>query len=438
MGVNILSKLKILAIMLVLISALVIVPASFAADNQTDIDVIVNDTDSVSNDFYFDSSIENSTGNGSKYNPYKDLSGYEFQDNTILHFANGEYNLDRYSYVNNVTFIGENTQNTIIKSQGMMLSVGSTLTLCNITFVNLGVQNYGNLTVRNSVFTDPSSNFIYSSGRNAYVNIENSSFVGSSSDSGSAIYIYNGLLEIVNSSFSKNHAGTGGVIYVSDGSLTINNSSFSSNYATSSGGVIYGGSAQININNSSFSNNYAEISGGALQVSGGVLNIEDSTFSGNYADLMGGAISCENDANATIKGSKFSNDNALGDIGGAIYIADSENSLIFNVEFENCTALFGGAVSSLNSHVNLTKVYARNNKAKYDGGAVYFMYGVFTVDSSNLYNNSARMVGHYSLTELIYLTYIPMYFQKTVPKKQPVRFTPYSVTHFTIQFLMKY
>ncbi|MBE6490994.1 MAG: hypothetical protein E7Z83_09085 [Methanobrevibacter sp.] len=393
MGVNILSKLKILAIMLVLISALVIVPASFAADNQTDIDVIVNDTDSVSNDFYFDSSIENSTGNGSKYNPYKDLSGYEFQDNTILHFANGEYNLDRYSYVNNVTFIGENTQNTIIKSQGMMLSVGSTLTLCNITFVNLGVQNYGNLTVRNSVFTDPSSNFIYSSGRNAYVNIENSSFVGSSSDSGSAIYIYNGLLEIVNSSFSKNHAGTGGVIYVSDGSLTINNSSFSSNYATSSGGVIYGGSAQININNSSFSNNYAEISGGALQVSGGVLNIEDSTFSGNYADLMGGAISCENDANATIKGSKFSNDNALGDIGGAIYIADSENSLIFNVEFENCTALFGGAVSSLNSHVNLTKVYARNNKAKYDGGAVYFMYGVFTVDSSNLYNNSARNGG---------------------------------------------
>ncbi|MEE0902530.1 MAG: hypothetical protein UIB31_08370, partial [Methanobrevibacter sp.] len=95
------SKLKILAIMLVLISVLVIIPTGFAADNQTDMDGIVNDTDSVSNDFYFNSSIENSTGNGSKYNPYKDLSGYQIQDNTILHFSNGEYNLDKYSYANN-------------------------------------------------------------------------------------------------------------------------------------------------------------------------------------------------------------------------------------------------------------------------------------------------------------------------------------------------
>ena len=368
MGVNILSKLKILAIMLVLISVLVIIPTGFAADNQTDMDGIVNDTDSVSNDFYFNSSIENSTGNGSKYNPYKDLSGYQIQDNTILHFSNGEYNLDKYSYANNVTFIGENTQNTIIKSQGKMLSVGSSITLCNITFVNLGIQNYGNLTIKNSIFTNSSDNFIYSAGSNPYVYIENSSFI-------------------------RGHSSNGGAININGGFLEIYNSSFSSNYATSSGGVIYGGNARINIINSSFSNNYAEISGGALQVKGGVLNITDSVFSDNYASLMGGAISCEDDANASIEKSKFLNDNALGDIGGAIYIYESQKSLIYDVEFENCTALFGGAVSSLNSHLNLTNVNARNNKAKYDGGAVYFMHGVFTIDSSNLYNNSANNGG---------------------------------------------
>lgn len=333
------KKLKIAIIMLVLLSIFVIIPTSFAGDNQTDFIGVANDTDVIGNDYYFDSSIENNTGDGSKLNPYKDLSGHKIQDNSVLYFSDGEYNLDTYSYIDNVTFIGGGAQNTVIKSQGKMLDVSSSLTLCNITFVQLGIQNYGNLTIKNSVFKNSlSTGFITSSGSDSYVNI-------------------------VNSSFMDGHASNGGAININHGFLNIDDSSFSDNYATSSGGVIY--------------------------VNGGVLNINNSIFDNNYATLTGGAINCENNANATIKKSRFSNNNALNDIGGAVYIFDSPYSLISDTEFINNSALFGGAVTSLKSELNLTNIKASNNKAKYYGGAVYFMYGVFTIDSSILDNNTA-------------------------------------------------
>ena len=54
----------------------------------------------------------------------------------------------------------------------------------------------------------------------------------------------------------------------------------------------------------------------------------------------------------------------------------SSNRLSVNeVEIVNSSSTFGGAVTNLNTDVSLSQVNMANNNAKYDGGAVYHMYG---------------------------------------------------------------
>ena len=316
MEVNILSKLKFIAILLVLISFLFIIPASFAEDNQTDIALTGGDVDILANDYYFDANIDNDTGDGTKLNPYKELTLSRIEDNSIIHLANGGYSLKWNGYANNVTIIGESRESTVINAQGTTLSASS-LTLCNLTLIRAPISASGNLTAINSVFKDSAKSVITSSGNNCYINLIN---------------------------------------------CTFNN------------------------------NNYLSGTGSAINMKGGYLKITDSVFSNNYAHYSGGAIYADG-VNATVSNSKFINDNSLNDAGGAIFIIDSPKFACINVEFNNCMALFGGAVTSLSSNLNLTRSTAKNNKASYYGGAVFAMYDTFTVDSSVFINNSAHDAG---------------------------------------------
>lgn len=310
------SKLKFIAILLVLISFLFIIPASFAEDNQTDIALTGGDVDILANDYYFDANIDNDTGDGTKLNPYKELTLSRIEDNSIIHLANGGYSLKWNGYANNVTIIGESRESTVINAQGTTLSASS-LTLCNLTLIRAPISASGNLTAINSVFKDSAKSVITSSGNNCYINLIN---------------------------------------------CTFNN------------------------------NNYLSGTGSAINMKGGYLKITDSVFSNNYAHYSGGAIYADG-VNATVSNSKFINDTSLNDAGGAIFIIDSPQFACINVEFNNCMALFGGAVTSLSSNLNLTRSTAKNNKASYYGGAVFAMYDTFTVDSSVFINNSAHDAG---------------------------------------------
>ena len=76
------------------------------------------------------------------------------------------------------------------------------------------------------------------------------------------------------------------------------------------------------------------------------------------------------------------------DAGGAIYLKNSKlngNKL----ELINCSAVFGGAITSLASDLNLNNSVSKNNRAKYYGGAIYKMYTSFELLNSKFENNSA-------------------------------------------------
>lgn len=312
------SKIKIIAVMVVLLSMLVLIPTAFAAENQTTVEFADNGSDVMVSDCYFDAGAVNDSGNGTKDNPFKELKADRINENSIIHLENGEYCINSYIDKHNLTFIGNSCQNTIIKNA--VFNVYSSLTFINLTLKSSTVTNHDNFTAQNVIFKD------------------------SSHDNGGVIYSSSGnsIINIYNSTFENNHAKYGGVIYVSGN---------------------------------------------------GILNIQDSIFKNNYAQQFGGAISAENKVNVTIKKSRFINDYSVQDVGGAIYIRDSQKFIGEDLEFTNCNATFGGAITSLMSNITLVNVNACNNKAKYDGGALYSMYGYVTLKNSIFNANSAENGG---------------------------------------------
>ena len=166
-------------------------------------------------------------------------------------------------------------------------------------------------------------------------------------------------------------------------------------YANTFGGSITcptsGYTPKVNINNCTFIDNYA-VYGGAIYLCGGSLDITDSLFINNYAYNFGGAIACEYGTNIKISRSKFLNSRSVADAGGAIYTRQATLKLD-HVDFVGSSATFGGAVASLKTDVNLNYVSAENCSARWDGGAIYHMYGNFTSIYGNFVNNSANNGG---------------------------------------------
>ncbi|RAP43608.1 MAG: hypothetical protein BZ136_09510 [Methanosphaera sp. rholeuAM74] len=174
---------------------------------------------------------------------------------------------------------------------------------------------------------------------------------------GSEAIFNDGELTISNSKFINNSGATG-VIRNYDGNLTIINSTLNNNKALS-GGIIhnyYGGNAKII--NSQFNNNYA-LTADAIY-NNGLLTVKNSTFTDNYG------------ANA----------------GGAIRTFNSLLNNIINCTFNNNTSPSGGAISSLESNLNISKSVFNNNVANY-GGAIESNVTDFNITQSSLNNNSA-------------------------------------------------
>ena len=91
------SKSKIIAVMLAFILLIMIVPTTFAMENQTASDISVNDDDVLASEYYFDAGIDNDNGNGTKYNPYKQLKNNRLSDDSIIRLEDGEYDLNGYT-----------------------------------------------------------------------------------------------------------------------------------------------------------------------------------------------------------------------------------------------------------------------------------------------------------------------------------------------------
>lgn len=326
----------------------IILPSSFALDNNetSDNDSPVLETSNLAeevlssdSDYYFNASADED-GIGTSASPYKYLTTERIVDGSVIHLANGEYELEDGKYFNSLSIIGESSQNAIIKLKDnncILTSYGS-FTLKNVTLKSATVINYGTLNAENTIFRDAVAYSTYSTSTDIVVNAASNSF--------------------------------GGAIYCP----------YSAYY-----------SAYAYLNNCMFINNSGEY-GGAIYMDGGYLEIINSTFMDNYAYNYGGAIACEYNSQVTISKSKFINSTSLNDAGGAIY-AKSSKLTADHINITGSKATFGGAITALSSTVSLEELFAENNSAQYEGGAIYQMYGTITIRNSNFINNSASNGG---------------------------------------------
>ena len=153
------------------------------------------------------------------------------------------------------------------------------------------IHNTGDLTVRNSIFSD------------------------NAASNGSAIY-NEGSLRLIRSTLVRNSATNqgGGIFNSANATLIITNSIFEQNSAFDGGGMITTLGSQTTITGSTFHNNTASSSGGAILIFPGTVTIRNSTFFRNSAP-QAGAIG-NNNGTLSVTNSSFSENTA--EQGGAI------------------------------------------------------------------------------------------------------------------------
>lgn len=236
----------------------------------------------------------------------------------------------------------------LITVNGLVPLVINELTLANgyTEIYGAAIENYGTLTITNSVFSGNHNNAydggaIYS--QSSTVNIDQTTFSGNSAvDEGGGIYLLGGTVTVSNSAFSSNTAFEGGGIFSYDCTLIVDQTTFSGNNTPNgSGGGIYSVYGPLTITNSAFAGNGASYGsgGGGVYNRAGTLSVTNTTFAGNSATgSPGGGV--YNDATMNLSKTTFT-DNSAGS-GGGVY-ADDDNSTIANSTFKGNSASASGA-----------------------------------------------------------------------------------------------
>ena len=348
------KKMK-LTLLFSIICLLLILPTAFAVDGEDALESSYDNSSVLTADYYFDANAVDDSGNGSITNPYKQLTSSRIKDNSNIYLASGEYTLNARKTINNVTFIGSNASNTIIKFHDIGFVVSSSLVLENVTLDNLVVQNKGILNASNVIFKGGSSTYggaIYSTTSTAVFNLENCIF-------------------------QDCHATYGGAISVEGGTLNINNSLFNNTYSEIYGGAIAAKyKSKINIKNTRFLNTHSQ------DDAGGAIYIYNSTFKGDNIEIV----------------------NSTANFGGAI------TSLRSFVNLTNLTANLnkakydGGAIYATYREFIITNSILDGNLA--NNGAAIYAFGIesFIINSNLFINNTAADTagGVYSLKNDVY------------------------------------
>ena len=326
------------------------------------------DIDRTPVEFWVSTSGNDTTGDGSKNNPFNTINhaitaALDKSINITIHIMDGTYlgtgnvNL-KYSRIAVLNLIGENYGKTIIDGQDndyfFYFDKGLDVAITNLTFTNGKAGNinwnrgiiYGSsLTMNDCIIKNSVSNtyLVYDiNTQNSRLFFDNLTYVNNTGN------MWLGYASINNSLFENNTGkGIGGVIRGTN-FITVTNSKFINNTNPSAnnaeGGAIYSSSI-VSINNTYESNTGSK--GGAVYVSftDGSATFINDTFINNVANVDGGAIylnayNSKSAPNCTIENVKFINNTAKNN-GGAISLS---GATIKNTIFENNSANLGGAI----------------------------------------------------------------------------------------------
>ncbi|MBE6497857.1 MAG: hypothetical protein E7Z81_06225 [Methanobrevibacter sp.] len=440
-GIDMVKHLnKIFAISAFLLIFLLIIPGSFANENQTDLlndtsqDDLISIDNNVRTDVYFDASA-GVDGDGSKLNPYNTINPSRLKSNTNIHVAEGQYDVKLDGVVlENCSIYGENPLKTVISSSLFNnqpnIIAGKNFDVSGITFLSMHFEARDDFTASNTIFDMKNPFYVYEYGfirsMNGYysiININNCTFTGCTATySGGAIYMNSGSLNVEDSIFSNNGAyDDGGAIWLDNANSTIRNSFFEYNGARDVGGAIYSLYSTVNVINSTFSNNYkknsltksgaaiysqnskltvsdscfenntASSTGGAIDIEKGTAEITSSSFINNYAEASGGAINVNQLSDVKVSGCSIEKSSTDG-IGAALFSESSELS-VKNTNITDSHARFGAALTTLMGNSSLNNVIVKNSASTFNGGAVYQLYGTLSLENSQFTGNIADKGG---------------------------------------------
>ena len=340
------------------------------------------DIDRTPVEFWVSTSGNDTTGDGSKNNPFNTINhaitaALDKSINITIHIMDGTYlgtgnvNL-KYSRIAVLNLIGENYGKTIIDGQDndyfFYFDKGLDVDITNLTFTNgkagsnsnwnWGIIYGSSLTMNDCIIKNSTSNsnLLYD------IDTQNSKLV------------FNNLTYINNK----------GNMWL--GYATINNSYFADNVGATLGGVIRG-TNNLTVTNSKFINNTnpknSNAEGGAVYAQNiiSINNIYDS----NYAGTKGGAVYVSGGAKTIFINDTFINNRAAGD-GGAVYAYISSSSFVpvatfENVKFINNSGANGGAATV--SGATFKNVTFKDNTANIMGGAIY-LFSVTNGKTSNI------------------------------------------------------
>ena len=291
-------------------------------------------------------------------------------------------------------------QSIIRRSMALNGGVIDTL-LSNITLIRTAINN--NTATSTGVFTcSESSNFLLvqcdlnnntANTRilqcsNSNVTVADSLGYGNKGSRGGLLYLFNGHVSIINSQVNNSRAdnkNSGGVLYASRCTVHIHDSLFHNNTATDEGGVLYSINSKVTIETSHFSENVGVFNGGSICSIRDVITVYRSVFF-DCSSLVGGAI-YSNLGNISVDGTEFVANGAMW--GGAI------DSFASTVEITRCefdgNVVFsgGGALRSDRGAITIRRSCFTNNTASRFGGALHLFNCSVTVRKSEFYVNEA-------------------------------------------------
>lgn len=305
---------------------------------------------------------------------------------------------------------------------------GAALTLEKITVSNINssvyggvVDNYGDMTVKNCIFTDNAAAKrapVFYLEKKSTTNITGSRFAANTATAGSGGVVFadeGSTATIIESVFDGNTSkNNGGAIQCAGATITATDCTFTDNTVTGENGgalaVSAGGVVVLDGTQGTFNGNEA-ILGGAIYTNASVVNVSGYTFEGNTATTAGGAAY----VNSTVASDEIAPEltdiafvdstfisNIVGNgstitssnLAGAVYVKANREVLIDKCSFESHTSHQGGALwIGESSEVDIVDSTFKNNTSKASAGALYAVSAKLNLENTDFTSNTSGTAG---------------------------------------------
>ena len=143
---------------LLLVLLLFIIPAISASDNNTAL-IEIDNGDAIYDNNILNEKIDNTEDIISDDTPNKELTDDDLKNDSKIYLENGEYDYKQEYEHRNITFIGEDTSNTIINGNGSTIHITEFVSFKNLTLKNIKIHAPENMTLSNVIFKDFKYNY---------------------------------------------------------------------------------------------------------------------------------------------------------------------------------------------------------------------------------------------------------------------------------------